>query len=527
MSALVCKRVASRVRPLALAACFLAAPLQADPPASVTYTYDHLGRLRTGSFGDGRAIDYQYDPAGNRMSMLSGFTVQLSIAAASSVAEGSSLIFPVTKTGTSEQTITVQCVPQNDTAQVAPSGAAPPLDDYVTTPQTVTFLASDPSPMTKNCAIATKTDSYYEGTQTLNVHLQNSVGAVITLPGVAPGSILDTNAPPNFTVLPPLSSVGEGGSMQFTIARNGFSELQHSVHYSTADGTATIADNDYTAVGPTLITIPPTFFANQVQVPVNIATTADGKFESAETLSIVLSAPGSPATLGSPSSMTGTMNNDDMAPTVAINDPPAVSEGQARTFNITLTGNTNTAFSHNVSWTTANGTATAGSDYTAASGTVTLSTGDTQETVSVQTLTDGVYEPGAGGTENFAVNISTNANSNGAVISFTDPSGNGVIFDMDNPFPSQPEMTSPAFRQDPDGNYGVDWTDSSGPLGYYVLEESGGGGWSPIQVTPSFYQFNNKGSAEYFYRVKACTSGGACSGYSSTIQVNSCSPQCP
>ena len=77
-------RAHARLRfiPAALGVCLIG-PSLADPPASVTYTYDELGRLRTGQYSDGRKVDYQYDPAGNRTTMTSGMPVQLTVGAVS------------------------------------------------------------------------------------------------------------------------------------------------------------------------------------------------------------------------------------------------------------------------------------------------------------------------------------------------------------------------------------------------------------------------------------------------------------
>ncbi|MFO0808128.1 MAG: S8 family serine peptidase [Gemmataceae bacterium] len=77
-----------------------------------------------------------------------------------------------------------------------------------------------------------------------------------------------------------------------------------------------------------------------------------------------------------------------------------------------------------VSFATANGTAVAGSDYTAASGTITFAPGETTRAVLVRTLDDALAEP----TETFIVNLS---NPVGATISHGQ--GIGTITDNDPP----------------------------------------------------------------------------------------------
>jgi hypothetical protein len=38
--------------------------------AATTYQYDDLGRLKIASYDNGKEIDYNYDPAGNRSSVV-------------------------------------------------------------------------------------------------------------------------------------------------------------------------------------------------------------------------------------------------------------------------------------------------------------------------------------------------------------------------------------------------------------------------------------------------------------------------
>jgi hypothetical protein len=73
-----------------------------------------------------------------------------------------------------------------------------------------------------------------------------------------------------------------------------------------------------------------------------------------------------------------------------------------------------------VSYATANGTATAGSDFVATSGTLTFAPGETTRTILVRTLDDALSEPA----ETFAVNLS---NATGAVI--TDAQATAAITD--------------------------------------------------------------------------------------------------
>ena len=93
---------------------------------------------------------------------------------------------------------------------------------------------------------------------------------------------------------------------------------------------------------------------------------------------------------------TGTINDDDALPVLSIADATAVAEGEAAQFVVTLAPASSKQVT--VSYSTADGTAKASEDYTAASSA-------TQRTVSVATTED---------------------TRNEATEAFTDPDGEGV-----------------------------------------------------------------------------------------------------
>jgi probable HAF family extracellular repeat protein len=109
-------------------------------------------------------------------------------------------------------------------------------------------------------------------------------------------------------------------------------------------------------------------------------------------------------------------------PVVNIGDA-SVAEGHAGTASASLTVTLSAASSQavTVTYSTANGSATAGSDYQSASGTVTIAAGQTSTTISVPVNGDRTGEPN----ETFAVNLGQA--SGGAVIA--DGQGVGTILD--------------------------------------------------------------------------------------------------
>ncbi len=107
------------------------------------------------------------------------------------------------------------------------------------------------------------------------------------------------------------------------------------------------------------------------------------------------------------------------APTLSINDITVNEATGTATFTVTRSGATGAAAS--VDYSTSNGSATAGSDYTAiATGTVNFAIGETSKTISVDISNDSVFE----GSETFNVNLT---NATGATIS--DNQGVGTIKD--------------------------------------------------------------------------------------------------
>jgi hypothetical protein len=122
---------------------------------------------------------------------------------------------------------------------------------------------------------------------------------------------------------------------------------------------------------------------------------------------------------------TGCQSNcSSTTPFFSVNNVTA-AEGSAAAFTVTRTGSATGSYS--VNYATANGTAIAGSDYAAKSGTLTFATGDATKTVSVTTLSDAVSES----SETFTLNLSSP--TGGATI--TDGQGTGTITNV-GPAPS-------------------------------------------------------------------------------------------
>src|SRR5205085_11934608 len=129
--------------------------------------------------------------------------------------------------------------------------------------------------------------------------------------------------------------------------------------YATSNGTA-IAGSDYTATSGTLRWADGDTSAKTF----NVSVTGDTTYEADETINLTLSSTTGGATLGSPNTSVLTITNDDTAPTISINSVSVSEGGGNAVFTVTQSAvsGLNTTFQYS----TANGTATAGSDYTAA-----------------------------------------------------------------------------------------------------------------------------------------------------------------
>jgi chitinase len=179
---------------------------------------------------------------------------------------------------------------------------------------------------------------------------------------------------------------GSSGSANanFTVYLSAASTQTVTVNYATADGTAT-AGSDYAAVSGTL-----TFAPGQTSASISVPVYGDTVDEADELYYVNLSNPVN-ATLANTQGR-GTIYNDDLS--ISVSDAAAVTEGNSGSTPAYFTVSLSAASTHTVtvSYYTNGGTATAGSDYTSTSGTLTFNPGQTSITVPVYVLGDTIYE---------------------------------------------------------------------------------------------------------------------------------------
>ena len=222
-------------------------------------------------------------------------------------------------------------------------------------------------------------------------------------------ALLPMDVPENVTLDEPAAGPAQAVA---TVSLAAASDRVVTVDYTTQDGTAT-AGVDYTATAGTL-----TFAPGVTRQDIHVTVFGDVFAEADETFSVVLSNPSN--AYPRHDRVTVTIADDD-APGLAIGDVYA-REGQG--------GSVSAAFTVRlfppggapvtVDYASADGTASAGSDYTAVAGTLTFAAGETVGTIPVPVLADGALE----GPETFTVILSGAA---GAAIARS--TGTGRILD--------------------------------------------------------------------------------------------------
>jgi hypothetical protein len=196
---------------------------------------------------------------------------------------------------------------------------------------------------------------------------------------------------PTVTLAVSPNSVTEDGptNLGYIFTRAGSTINALTVNYGIA-GTANATDYKGATPG-TGKTI--TFAAGSATATLTLDPTADTTIENNETVALTL-ATGTGYTVGTTTAVTGTITNDDLP---SINLSPSsqtVVEGltspQNLSYTVSLSGSSPQTIT--VQYSTANGTALAGSDYTATSGTLTFTPGVTSQTISIPILNDSVNE---------------------------------------------------------------------------------------------------------------------------------------
>ena len=281
-------------------------------------------------------------------------------------------------------------------AGVAPAVTTNPTSQTITAGSNVTFTAAasgNPTPTVQwqekvgagSFANITNGGIYSGATSTtltltgvtagMNANQYRAVFTNVVSSDTTTAATLTVNTP-NLSINDVTLNEGNAGTttFTFTVSLSSASSQTVTVNYATADGTATVADNDYFATSGTL-----TFAPGQTQNTVNVLVNGDSTFEADETFRLTLSNPTN-ATI-STATGTGTITNDDLpGVSVAATTATAVEGGATGLYTFTRESGSG-AMTVNFQL-DASSTATAGTDFTlTSSGTLAFNTSNGAGTI--------------------------------------------------------------------------------------------------------------------------------------------------
>lgn len=291
-------------------------------------------------------------------------------------------------------------------------GTALAGSDYLPSSGTLTFAPGETS---KTVAVELIDDSIYELTEAFTLDLSNPSSAAVASAS-ATATIVENDEPPALSVNSVVVTEGEDTAANFEVTLSQPAAVPVTVEYFLTDSTATSVEG--TRARGTI-----TFEPGQIsQTIVSIPIMEDNIDELDETYTVELSNPVNATILTSQG--TATIEDNDPPPVLSVADS-VISEGDDGTslavFTVSLDNPSGKEIT--VDYFTADGSAIAGSDYEATSGTLTFAPGETTKTIEVAVAGDSLDEPN----ETLSLNLD---NANNAVIEVLQATG--TIADDDN-----------------------------------------------------------------------------------------------
>ncbi|HEX2060134.1 MAG TPA: IPTL-CTERM sorting domain-containing protein [Thermoanaerobaculia bacterium] len=285
--------------------------------------------------------------------------------------------------------------------------------DFLPASGTLTF---DPGVTSQPVVVQVIGDTLDESNETFSVSLANPTNATID-DGAGIGTITDDDGTPTLSISDVTQAEGNAGTTNFvfTVSLAPASGQTVTVDYATSGLEATSGVDFQPASGT--LTFNPGVTTQQITVQV----AGDTLDEANERFNVILANPNANATIADNTGL-GTINDDDTS-SIVINDV-TLAEGNAGTtsfvFDVTITPASEQTIT--VDYATQNGTAIAGSDFTATSGTLTFTPGSITRQITVPVIGDTTLEPD----ETFAVVL-----SNAPLATLADNSGTGTILTDD------------------------------------------------------------------------------------------------
>jgi azurin len=327
--------------------------------------------------------------------------------------------------------------------------------DYTGTNVTLDF---GPGTNSLTITIPVLDDSTIESNETFRVSLTNVTGAILLTRSNAVVTILEDDSSIAFTTNA-MTMIETVSSVTLTVLRTGGTNFEATVGFATTTNSTATAGADYTSTNGT-ITFSPGVRSRTITIPL----ANDSSVEENETMELELSNV-TDAILGSHTNAAVTILDNDSIFSISTNVATVAENAVTTSINIRRAGGL--AGVATVRFGTTNGTAIAGSDYRARSGTLRFLAGETNKIVALSIMNDLVVDAN----ETFTVGLSAptgEATLGTNVITFTIVDNDFVAGDVVTETPSAAlAITSLGFSAD-----GAALLEVEGPLGAAVSIET-------------------------------------------------------
>ncbi len=251
--------------------------------------------------------------------------------------------------------------------------------DFSNLPSTLTIPAGQ---LSKSLTITSVDNNTYEGNRNYTLALTSKTTGVTVKTSSLPITLQDNETAPTVSFSAATQTVSETAGTATVTLQMSSASARTTVIPITLSGTA-VAGTHYSVVGgSSSVSIP----AGQTSGTLQLQLVNDTLFNVSRTIVLQLGSL-TGATAGSTNSQTITVTNEDPMPSLTISN--ATVNEDAGSVNVTVTQSAASAMDVSFSWATSNGTAIAGTNYTSvASGSATITAGQTTTTVSVTILHD-------------------------------------------------------------------------------------------------------------------------------------------
>lgn len=306
---------------------------------------------------------------------------------------GGTVTISATRSGGTTGAVSVSFATSNGTATAG--------SDYVANSGTLNW--ADGESGNKSFTVTISDDSSYEGDENFSVALSNATGGASLGNNSATVTITENDpipVPGNVGFSLSSYSVAEnGGSVTITVNRTGGSDGAVSVNYATSNGSAS-AGSDYTSKSGTLNWAD----GDSASKTFTVAILDDATYEGSESVNLSLSnASGGISITAASSTLTITDNDPQPVPgSLSLSAASYSVAENAGTVSITVSRSGGSDGAVSVNYATSNGSASAGSDYASASGSLNWADGESgSKSFTVSIANDSVYE----GNETVAINL--------------------------------------------------------------------------------------------------------------------------